>query len=91
MSSKKGITEKFTVAGANLVDTVKTVLMDPSVERITVRSKDDQELLRVPVVWGAAGFGAALILAPILTAVAGIGGAVAEVRLEVERRSPENS
>ncbi|MDO5676458.1 MAG: DUF4342 domain-containing protein [Propionibacteriaceae bacterium] len=82
----KSFTEKLTVAGANLADTVKQILSDPTVERVTIQSKEGKELLAIPVTWGIIGFGAGVILAPILTAVAGIGGAMAELTLEVERR-----
>lgn len=88
--SKKTFTEKLTVAGINLADTVKQILSDPTVERVTIRSKSGKELLAIPVTWSVIGVGAGLVFAPVLTAVAGIGSAAAELTLEVQRReNPE--
>lgn len=89
--SRKSFTEKLTVASGNLVDTVKQVLTDPSVQRITIRSKGGRELLKIPVTWSVIGFGAGVLMAPILTAVAGLASAMAEFTLEVERgEGPED-
>ena len=84
--SRKSFPEKLTVAGGNLVDIVKQILSDPTVERVTIRSKAGKELLTIPVTWSVIGLGAGVVFAPFVTAVAGLGSAMAELTLEVERR-----
>lgn len=78
-------TERFEVAGANLVDVVKRIFAEGNTRRITIRDRSGKELLAIPMSWGVTGAAAGVILAPLLALVAAIGGAVAEVTLDVER------
>ena len=65
------------------MDFVPALVGGPATEKSTKRFSRSR-----PVTWSVIGVGAGLVFAPILTAVAGIGSAMAELSLEVERRSP---
>ncbi len=78
-------TEKIEVAGDQLLATVKTLYADANAKRVTIRSQDGRELLAMPLTAGLAGGALAFMVAPVLTVVAAIGGAIANVTLEVER------
>ncbi len=84
----RGFTRRIIVGGENLISTVKTVFKDPTAKRITIRTKDGKELLRVPVSVGVAAGTIGLLMAPVMSAIAAMGGAVAELTLEVEHDSP---
>ncbi len=85
---ERTIIERLEVAGEQLVDAVKEIFDDPDAKRVTIRNKEGKELLAIPLTWGFLGAAAGVVLAPVLTAVAAIGGAVAELQLDVERVDP---
>lgn len=78
-------TEQFEVAGDQLLSTVKALFDDANARRLTIRGQDGRELLAMPLTAGIAGGALAFMVAPVLTVVAAIGGALANVTLEVER------
>ena len=82
---QRSFTERFEVAGANLVDVIKQIIDEGNAKRITIRNKEGKELLAIPMSWGVAGAAAGVILAPLLALAAAIGGAVAELKIDVER------
>lgn len=88
-SGKRSFIENLDVAGDQLVGTIKNLYDDASAKRVTIRNESGKELLTVPLTLGVAGGGLALLFAPMLTLVAAIGGAVAKLKLEVERE-PED-
>ena len=87
MADRK-FTERIEVAGEELVDQIKTLYKDANAKRVIIRDQKDRELLSVPLTLGVAGGAIAVLGAPVLAAVAAIGGAVARVRLDVERQDP---
>lgn len=78
-------THRIEVAGSELVDRVKELAKDADARRVVIRDQDDKELLAFPLSWGVAGGALAVMAAPMLAAVAAVGGALAKVKLEVER------
>ena len=78
-------TEKIEIAGENLVATVKNLMSDARVRRIIIRNADGRQLISIPLAVGVAGGAVAIFMAPVLSAVAVIGGAVARLKLEIVR------
>ena len=83
--STNDFTEKIEIAGENLVATVKNLMSDARVRRIIIRNADGRQLIRIPWAVGGAGGAVATFMAPGLSAVAVIGGAVARLKLEIVR------
>lgn len=81
-------TEKLEVQGTELVQKVKDLAKESNTRSVVIKNSEGQRLATVPLGWGLAGGAATLVLAPVLGAVAVIGGAVAKVRLEIERQEP---
>ncbi len=77
--------EQIEVAGDQLVLTVKKLYADADARRVIVRNAEGRELLSVPLTIGLAGGALTVFTAPVLAAVAAIGGTLAKVRLDVER------
>ena len=73
------------MAGEQLVNTIKSLFEDTSAKRVTIRSHEGKELLSIPLAFGVAGGVLAFLMAPLLSTVAIIGGAMARLTLEVER------
>lgn len=82
---KKTFTERIDVSGEQLVNTIKSLFEDASAKRVTIRSHEGKELLSIPLAFGVAGGALAFLMAPLLSTVAVIGGAMARLTLEVER------
>ncbi|MEA5155537.1 DUF4342 domain-containing protein [Raineyella sp.] len=77
--------EQIEVAGDQLVLTVKKLYADADARRVIVRNAEGRELLSVPLTIGLAGGALTVFTAPVLAAVAAIGGTLAKVRLDIER------
>lgn len=82
---KNNFTEKIEVAGENLASTVKNLMQDANVRRIIIRNADGRQLMSIPLAVGIAGGALAIFIAPVISAVAVIGGAVAKLKVEVVR------
>ena len=82
---KPTFTEKIEVAGDKLAATVQNLFEDAGAKRVTIRTQDGKELMSIPLTFGVAGGALAFIIAPLLSTVAVIGGAVAKLTLEIER------
>jgi len=82
---KNNFTEKIEVAGENLASTVKNLMQDANVRRIIIRNADGRQLMSIPLAVGVAGGALAIFIAPVISAVAVIGGAVAKLKVEVVR------
>lgn len=77
--------EEISVAGNQLVDRVKELAEDGTALRLRVKH-DGKVLVEIPLAAAVVGSAITVLAAPILAAVAAIGGAVARVTLEVERK-----
>lgn len=86
--AKNPFTERMDVSGSQLVERVKEIAQDANARKVTVRDQQGKELLTVPLGWGAAGGAITLFAAPWLAVLAAVGGAVAKVKIEVERTGP---
>jgi hypothetical protein len=79
------LTERIEVTGDQLVRTIKKLYNDADARRVIIRDVHGRELLSVPLTIGLAGGAFTVFAAPVLAAVAAIGGVMAKVRLDVER------
>lgn len=84
-------TERIETTGAELTERVKELAKQADARRVVIKDQDGKELMSLPLTWGMAGGALAVVAAPLLAAVAAVGGAMANVRLEVERVSPQGS
>lgn len=84
-------TERIETTGAELTERVKELARQADTRRVVIKDQGGKELLSLPLTWGVAGGALAVVAAPLLAAVAAVGGAMAHVRLEVERVSPEGA
>jgi len=74
-------TERFTINGEDLVAKIKEIVKQGNAKKITIRGKDDNEILSFPVTVGIAG----IVLAPIFAAVGAIAALATQCTIEVER------
>jgi len=84
-SGSGSFTERIEVAADELVSTVKDLLKQGNVRRVTVRNKDGKKVLSVPMTAGVAVGGVAVLAAPTLAAIASIAALATSTTLEVER------
>jgi hypothetical protein len=76
-SEGKEWTEEFKVAGQEIMATIESLIHQTSVRRIIVK-RGDRELVEIPLVFGLAGIGASIVMAPIYAAL----GIVAALALD---------
>ncbi|QGF24675.1 DUF4342 domain-containing protein [Raineyella fluvialis] len=83
--------EQIEVTGDQLVLTIKKLYADADARRVVIRNAEGRELLSVPLTIGLAGGALTVFTAPVLAAVAAIGGTLAQVHLDIEReRGPHH-
>ena len=79
------ITERVTIAGAELVEYVKGLIEEGNVRRLIIRKPDGDVLLEVPLSAGIAVSGALTLMAPVLAALGAMAALVAKVQVEIVR------
>jgi hypothetical protein len=82
---KRSITERFTVAGGELVDFVKKLIADGNVRRLVIRRPSGEALIEIPLTAGIVAGGALTLLAPVIAAVGAIAALLAKFEVDVER------
>ena len=80
--------EEIKVEGSQLVGKVKELAREGKARRITIL-KDGRTLAEFPMYVGLVGSGAAVLLAPMVAAVAAIAALVTDVTVRVEREPSE--
>ena len=70
-------TEEFKVAGEEIVATVEDLIQQATVRRIVVK-RGEKVLVEIPLVFGLAGIGASIVMAPVYAAL----GIVAALALD---------
>ncbi len=75
--------ESFKVDGENLLKKVKELISEGNVRKITIKDKNDKEIMTFPLTIGVVG----AVLAPILAAIGAIAALVGECTISVERDS----
>lgn len=79
------MTERFTVAGGELVGFVKNLIADGNVRRLIIRRPSGEALIEIPLTAGVAVGGALTLLAPVIAAVGAIAALLAKFEVDVER------
>jgi len=88
---KRGtITERVTIAGAELVEYVKDLIAQGNVRRLIIRKPGGDVLLEVPLTAGIAVSGAVTLMAPVLAALGAMAALVAKVQVEIVRGDEED-
>lgn len=75
--------ERITVAGEDLLRTVKDIIAEGNVRRITIKDKSGRSVVELPLTVGVVG----AALAPVLAAVGAIAALVTECTITVERQT----
>ncbi|MDO4901427.1 DUF4342 domain-containing protein [Actinomyces sp.] len=83
--SPRTVVDWITVAGDQLIATVKQLVANGNVRRVILRDSSGREFLSVPLTPGAVVGGITVLAAPVLAAIGVIAAMVTEVTLEVER------
>ena len=81
MSDEKTRKEELSISGEKLVSTVKEIIRQGNVRRISVRNKDGQTLLEIPLTFGVVG----ALLLPTIAALGTIAALVTQCMIVVER------
>jgi len=74
-------TEEYKINGEDLIAKVKDIIKQGNAKKITIRGKDDNEILSFPVTVGVAG----IILAPVFAAVGAIAALATECTIVIEK------
>ena len=81
MSDAKSRTERYRVSGDKLLGTVKELMREGNIRRITIRDDDGKALIEIPLTIGVVG----ALLLPVWAALGAIAALVANCSIEVER------
>ena len=81
MSEEKVRKEEFTISGEKLLSTIKKLLKEGNIRRITIKNKEGKTLIEIPLTFGVVG---ALFL-PTLAAIGAIAALVTECTIVVEK------
>jgi hypothetical protein len=73
--------EEFRVNGEDLMEKIKAIIREGNARKVTIKDKDDKEILSFPLTVGVVG----IALAPIFAAVATITALVTECTIVIER------
>ncbi|MFH1826126.1 MAG: DUF4342 domain-containing protein [bacterium] len=74
--------EELKVKGKELTDKVKGLLQEGNVRKITIKDKDGNVILSIPLTVGVIG----AVIAPILAAVGAIAALVTDCSIAIERK-----
>ena len=73
--------EEVKISGEDLVAKIKDIIKQGNAKKVTIRGKDDNEILSFPVTVGVAG----IVLAPVFAAVATIAALATECTIVIDR------
>jgi len=79
------IAERVAIAGAELVDYVKSLIARGNVRRLIIRKPRGEVLLEVPLAAGIAVSGVLTLMAPVLAALGAMAALVAKVQVDIVR------
>jgi len=81
MSEQEIRTEEFAISGEKLVSTVKRLVHQGNIRRITIKNKEGKSLIELPLTVGVVG----ALLLPTLAAIGAIAALVTECTIVVEK------
>ena len=79
--SKETRTEELTIRGEELIATVKALVHQGNIRRITIKNREGKVLIEVPLSLGVVG----ALLLPTLAALGALAAIVSECTIVVER------
>lgn len=82
---RRGMTERVTVAGNELVDYVKQLIAEGNVRRLIIRKPGGATLIEIPLTAGVAVGGALTLLAPIIAALGAMAALIAKFEIDIQR------
>ena len=83
MTDKKSRVEEFEVNGDKVVETVKRLVHEGNIRRITIKGEDGKTLIEIPLTFGVVG----VVLVPVLAAIGALAALVARCTIVVERNA----
>jgi len=86
MPDEKTRTEVFSISGEELVSTIKKLVHQGNIRRISIENKDGKTLLEIPLTLGVIG----ALLLPTLAALGALAAIITECKLVVERMDEES-
>jgi hypothetical protein len=81
MSDKKTRTEEFEVTGDQVVETVKRLVHQGNIRRITIKDTDGRSLIEIPLTLGVVG----AVLLPVWAAIGALAALVTRCTIVVEK------
>jgi hypothetical protein len=86
MNEEKIRKEEFAVSGEKLVSTVKKLVQEGNIRRVTIKNKEGKTLIEIPLTFSVVG----AVLLPTLAAIGTIAALVTECTIVVERIEEED-
>lgn len=74
--------ETFEIKGEDLLKKIKELIKEGNVRKITIKDKEGQTLLVIPLTVGVIG----ALIAPVLAAVGALAAIITECTISIERR-----
>ncbi len=81
MTDKKPRVEEFEVDGDKVVETVKRLVHEGNIRRITIKNEEGKSLIEIPLTFGVVG----AVLLPTLAALGALAALVTHCTIVVER------
>jgi len=83
MADKKPRVEEFEVSGDKVVETVKRLVHEGNIRRITIKGEDGKTLIEIPLTFGVVG----AVLLPVWAALGALAALVAHCTIVVEKNA----
>lgn len=83
MDQEQPTKEEFKISGDKIVETVKNLIKEGNVRRITIKNEEGVTLIVIPLTIAIIG----TVLAPVLAAVGALAAFVTKCTIVVERRA----
>jgi len=74
--------ETFEIKGEDLLKKIKELIKESNVRKITIKDREGQTLLVIPLTVGVIG----ALIAPVLAAVGALAAIITECTISIERR-----
>jgi len=81
MNDKKTRIEEFEVSGDKVVETVKRLVHEGNIRRITIKNDDGKSLIEIPLTFGVVG----VVLLPVWAALGALAALVTRCTIVVEK------
>jgi hypothetical protein len=81
MDEKKSRVEEFEVSGDKIVETVRRLVHEGNIRRITIKDAEGRSLIEIPLTFGVVG----ALLVPVLAALGALAALLTKCTIVVER------